>query len=744
MIRSKIQTGLGLTVLALLLALLHLQVVGLPAALARRLEARLRFREGAVTFGRIRVSLFEGVVVSDVRVYRHGDPGAPVGQAGRLCLQVHPLAWLRGREGGVSGARIADGRLSVRVQADPGGGRALPERRLDICVPSAEIRWAAAGRRLIVESCEARAPGVRLAARGALRFPPRRPPAPAGPAPAAPDAGPSAAPWLTLRGAAWMDAWDRIAAAVGGSGPVNLEVVFDADPAAPATWDISLRADARNTRWDSVQMDAWRLEGRWRGSAGIGSLEWKNAAVGGVSFPAGRLRAAFDGRTLELREGEARAGAGAGAGPLRLSGTFDVETRELRAALESGFSPHLLAPLLRARRLRPQAALAERFRFDSEPPAGKFEIAAGCGDRPFLRLSGQIQGDACGYRGVSNLLMKTGLLLDWTPDRAVLDLGPILVVRPEGLVQGRARVDFSRAVAEAQGVSSADPRAVAAMLAPALGLSLSRFRFEGPAQLAVSGALDLDGAARHDLDLETDVRRAGLGWALADRCAFTLRLLGDTAYINEVDIEFCRGRIRGSGEAVGIGTGSEPVFRVSAEAADVDFARLLEARSGRPEDQIRGTLSGGLEAAGVAGAGAERRAEGRGWIRIRDGQMFKIPLFGGLSEFLGRIVPGLNLLMRQTDARATFTVKDGRLHTDDAAIEGDVIVLTGRGDYHLDGRLDFDVQVKLFKQKTLLGGLAHMALAPVSKMLSFRLTGTAQNPRWRPAYLPKEMFLIFD
>jgi len=100
--------------------------------------------------------------------------------------------------------------------------------------------------------------------------------------------------------------------------------------------------------------------------------------------------------------------------------------------------------------------------------------------------------------------------------------------------------------------------------------------------------------------------------------------------------------------------------------------------------------------------------------------------------------------MRQTDARASFVIKDGKIHADDIVIEGEVITLACEGDYYLNGDLDFAVQVKLLKKNTLVGGILHLALMPVTKMLEFRLTGTVKDPHWCPAYLPKEMFFIFD
>jgi len=131
-------------------------------------------------------------------------------------------------------------------------------------------------------------------------------------------------------------------------------------------------------------------------------------------------------------------------------------------------------------------------------------------------------------------------------------------------------------------------------------------------------------------------------------------------------------------------------------------------------------------------------------MNITEGRIFQIPLFGGLSDFLTRVIPGMSVLLRQTDVQASFVIADGKIHSDEILIEGDIFSLVGQGDYYLDGTLDFTVQVKLLRKHTLAADVFRFVTHPVSKMLEFHLGGTLDSPRWRPVHIPKEVFLMFD
>ena len=155
-----------------------------------------------------------------------------------------------------------------------------------------------------------------------------------------------------------------------------------------------------------------------------------------------------------------------------------------------------------------------------------------------------------------------------------------------------------------------------------------------------------------------------------------------------------------------------------------------------------GRLSGEYEVVGLAGEGRGKTAVGQGHLHIAEGQLFAIPLMGGLSQRLSKIYPGLGFAA-QTDFDAPFTIEDGRFHTEEARLEGSVLSLLGRGDYFFDTRLDMDVQVQLLRKGQVVDVL-RLATVPLTKLLEFHLFGTIKDPRWHPVNLPKELLLIFD
>ncbi|MBI2438329.1 MAG: hypothetical protein HYV36_05910 [Lentisphaerae bacterium] len=749
MILRKIKYTVFLIFLVALVATLYLSLIGLPDSVGRRIEKRLQFRGLVITLEKVKLGVFEGIIATRVRCYRKGDIGAPLLEAEKIILRFQPLAWLKGRSG-LSGALIKNGVAALPALTATANAPTPLMERFIFQVPFARLAWdeggaagAPSATRVWVKECSANLPGIKLTGRGELVLP-REEPITLGPdaAESEADAEPAsrAAQQRALSLNRIITAWQQCRLSMNRSDAINVDGTFFFDPADLNLSDIQVRADARSTRFSRAALGAWNLTLNIKGTSGEGVLDLKDAAIEGVPLATGSARFQFNERNFSLQSLETTVGKPQVAGPLKLSGVFDWRTRQYQGALASAFDPNHLQPLMS----KATASALTRFRFPDQPPGAKAEFSGRAGTNVFFHLSGQVQGDNCSYNGVSNLLMKSGLVIDFSATNAALALAPLLVVREEGTVHAQARLDFLDETLRFDGLSTADPIAVAGMLDPFIASVVGMFRFEGPVKVSARGTAGYMAMAANDLDIEIDAQRSGWKAALLDRCSLNVRMVADTAYINDVEADFCRGRISASGMVYPVLNASNMRYQLSAEVGDVDCKALARDLLGLPAEQHRGTFAGALELEGALGSDAGQSALGHGWIKIDGSRLFQIPLFGGLSEFLGRIVPGLNLFMRLTDARASFVIADGKLHSDDIVIAGEVITLTGKGDYHWNGELDFAVQVKLLKKDSLLGGVVQTALAPLTKMLEFRLTGTLEDPHWRPAYLPKEMFFIFD
>jgi hypothetical protein len=160
----------------------------------------------------------------------------------------------------------------------------------------------------------------------------------------------------------------------------------------------------------------------------------------------------------------------------------------------------------------------------------------------------------------------------------------------------------------------------------------------------------------------------------------------------------------------------------------------------QPAQDYRGRVSGRFDVSGLVEDRTGEALTGEGAIRIKDGRVFMLPLFGGLSQALARVIPGLDFVLRQTDARAEFVIRNREARSTEIQVEGDVLSLTGRGAYRFDGGLDFYAQVQLMKHQTLVAKVLRTLTYPLSKLFEFRLRGTLDEPDWYPLNFSPELF----
>jgi hypothetical protein len=135
-----------------------------------------------------------------------------------------------------------------------------------------------------------------------------------------------------------------------------------------------------------------------------------------------------------------------------------------------------------------------------------------------------------------------------------------------------------------------------------------------------------------------------------------------------------------------------------------------------------------------------RNLQGKGYVRVKDGRVFMLPVFGGLTAYLSKRIPGMNFVLSQTEARAEFAIADGKAHTDKVQISGDVLTLRGSGDYHLDRRLDFKAELLFLKPKTFAHKVFRLPTYLFSKLFEFRLYGTLDDPQWRPVNFTEDVW----
>ena len=418
---------------------------------------------------------------------------------------------------------------------------------------------------------------------------------------------------------------------------------------------------------------------------------------------------------------------------------YDADTRLVDARIVTRLDPHILLPLIRECDLPFTAELVQRFNFRNSRPECKLRITRQCGSNSVISVDGRFRLQNGSYMDV-DLLRADGIVhLNFSDTNSTVAVHPLLVVRNEGNATGGFTVDLDKSNVQFEAVSAVNPAALLRMAGVFTNDEMDVFHFNGPVKVSVKGAASYDDISGADFEGMIEANDMGIGSFNVDKCSFGMKMLGSTNTVSEIKATAYGGEVSGSAIFVAPeGTCTDTTYSIKGKIKDADFSKITNLMKAERAD-YNGKLTANLKLDGILGAGNGKTASGEGRIGIKDGRVFMLPVFGGLSHIMTKVIPGLDFVLRQSDASADFTIKNGVIHTDEARIEGDILSLTGRGDYNIAGKLDFDVQLKLLKPKTFFSKVVNFALYPISKLFEFRLRGTDDNPNWYPINFSKDI-----
>lgn len=418
-------------------------------------------------------------------------------------------------------------------------------------------------------------------------------------------------------------------------------------------------------------------------------------------------------------------------GPLNGSMDYDAAGR-LTGQCTAGFDPRALAPLLRALDL-PGEDILRRFSFSTMPPSCEvaFEHVPGAAER--WHMEGRLQANGFAYHGTPIDFGNVTASYDWSASVRSLSIKSLVLVVGGQNISGAVFLDLAGGTVDFSVVSTADVLSflrIAGLREGMFGPPLNTGR---NTRLYAKGRVGLDDPAKTAAEISVDGEGLGYGGFVSEACSFKLLCQGATNTLSDV-----KGRIAGgsfTGSAVLEPAGDDLAYRVRAEIIHADLGKLLSMASSNAGERCSGWLYGNVELSGLSGKPPS--AVGQGSVSMKQGVVFRLPLFGGMTDALVDVVPGLNRMLDQTDVRIPFEIRDSRVWTRDAAIEGNLLSLTAKGSGGFDGSLDFDVQVRPMKEKGILSPAVRLLTSPVSRLLELKLEGTVTDPRWRTARFSK-------
>jgi hypothetical protein len=417
----------------------------------------------------------------------------------------------------------------------------------------------------------------------------------------------------------------------------------------------------------------------------------------------------WDGERAMVRELRVRHETG------ELTGDLLDAPNDFRLNLESVIDPIVLTPF----------ASPELGRFLKEwewrrPPSVRLALRGPSRLPETWSGEGTIAGQKTRFRGAWMNEAAAAVHLD----KGALTFDNLRVVRDEGTGSGSFTYDFVKHEVRLKDIKSTlRPTEAILWVEPKFFKEVAPYKFRQPPNVVANGIIHFRGRPGDQLEIKVDaptgMEYVFLGKTLPlDRVSGRLLFTDGRLQLSDINGKLFDGDVRGAAD-ISLEKNDK---RYSANVAleGVNFPKLADLYF--RYETAHGRLGGFYEWTGV---GSEpRNMEGKGSAKVTEGDIFAIPIFGPLSGLISAVIPGAGYsLARQ--AKASFSIKDGVIHTDDFKVSGKLFGMIGHGDVRfLEDKLDFDIRIEAAGPGVLL--------TPMYKLFEYKGEGNISKPNWHP------------
>jgi hypothetical protein len=400
--------------------------------------------------------------------------------------------------------------------------------------------------------------------------------------------------------------------------------------------------------------------------------------------------------------------------------------------------PHLLLPMLERIEWKYTCKLIRRFEWPATKPLidSAFELTPG--DDSTFRCESLFSMRDYSYRDVSNDSCDGFLSVNFSPTSGVVSVDNITIGIDERVVVGGFAFDGKRDVVTYRAISDADPKAFFQMVGLFGKDAMENWSFPGVTRFISEGVVDFEKSDGNDTRVLAEIESSGMGIGrlVADTCRFNVNMNGSTCRFTNIEGTIWDGRFVARSDIVF--AEDEDVLTFGCAVDDGDFSKVVESLSAEPNN-MKGKFSVEMDGRFLLSSNIMDTLTAAGRMSVADGKVFELPIFGGLTEIMAKIIPGLDFVIAQSDMKAEFKVKDGGVSSEKISIVGDVLSLEADGTAGFDGELDFAVQLKLMNEHTVVAKLVRAVTWPISKLMEFRLKGNGDDVQWYPINFSSEL-----
>jgi hypothetical protein len=320
---------------------------------------------------------------------------------------------------------------------------------------------------------------------------------------------------------------------------------------------------------------------------------------------------------------------------------------------------------------------------------------------------------------------------------AVLRFSDLLVQHEEQSIRAPAgSFDLAKRVVDVtNAVSTMDPSLVTRVIGPKVHAAIRPYRFRTPPTVRVNGRLPT--TRIQDANVRFEVAGEGFSyWRLQLPSVLgDVFWRGDFVSITNVEAGFYGGDLAWHGDFDFSGPpGAQLSFRGRIRKAN--FHELM-VDLGKKANQLHGSLDADVE---ITSARSDdwRSWQGHGKVRLRDGFLWDIPIFGFFSPVLNGILPGLGH-SPISSGRATFTMDESVVRTSNLELRSPALRLQYAGSVDLQGAVEARMRAEILRDAWGVGRAVSLALWPISKAFEYKMTGTVFQPKTEPLFIPKAL-----
>jgi hypothetical protein len=411
----------------------------------------------------------------------------------------------------------------------------------------------------------------------------------------------------------------------------------------------------------------------------------------------------------------------------------DIFSRDYYWKLDTTIDPKAVLPLLG----QGETKVINDFQFTT-PPGIRAEIRGRWHAKELTGVRGEVALTNFMYRG--GQFSRVALAADYTN----------LVARATGVVveNGPQRITAQGVTADIGAerlfytnvFSTFDPYAFTRMIGPKTAEAIAPYQFAQPPTVR------LDGSMHFNDEKQTDLRFDISGgpfhyWKLNfEQIEGRLHWVTNTLVITNLNGRGYDGDVRWGG-FFDFAPPGRTDFRFHTDFTDLDLRRLLgdlHPRTSSSEGRLNGTLT-----ITAAQSNDTNSWQGFGYAHLRDGHLWDIPLVGILSGPLNSMIPGLGK-SRVKEGAGDFIITNSVVHTSNLELKAPTMRLLYQGSVDLAGNVNAEVEAELLRDAWVVGRIFSLAMAPITKALAYKVTGTLNEPKTEPLYiLPKFLLLPF-